>query len=147
MWPCSYREDMYRLCICHLIIWWQDHYSSPSPWFGLKMQNICLHLWQSQVEYTITFIDEQIRKCNPIDILSLELDCVNLHMIIVICSYNEWTYNPFLYVIANSFFKFGSFLNLHCFTDIFYYWECSLCRTFSINREVYWFYVLFNMSN
>ena len=54
---------------------------------------------------------------------------------------------PFFNVIAISFSKFGSFLNLHCFTVSFYYWECSLCRTFSINRAVYWFYVLFNMSN
>ena len=54
---------------------------------------------------------------------------------------------PFFNVIAISFSKFGSFLNLHCFTVIFYYCECSLCRTFSINRAVYWFYVLFNMSN
>ena len=72
MLPCSHREDMYRLCICHLVIWSHDHYSSPSPRFGLKMQNICLHLRQSWVyNYLYCWTDMEMQSNRYFCLLSL----------------------------------------------------------------------------
>ncbi len=57
--------SLYRVFICHLIAWLLLF---PQPMVWVEMQNICLHLRQRKVEYTITCIVEQIWKCNPIDI-------------------------------------------------------------------------------